>query len=63
MSQDDASIDGFSPCFFAACNDAATVEAIGTYSALFGLDEVVAMWLCERHAVVVDDVVVLVTID
>ena len=63
MHEDDASSDGFSRCFLAPYNAAATIDAIGTYDALFGLDETVAMMLCERHAEAVEDVVVLVTID
>jgi hypothetical protein len=48
-------------CYFAMCDNVATVEAIGTYNAIFGLDEMVAMMLCERHAAIIEDVVVLVT--
>jgi hypothetical protein len=43
------------------CDNVATVEAIRTYNAIFGLDEMVAMMLCERHAAIIEDVVVLVT--
>jgi len=63
MYQEDTSSDDSAPCFFPTCDAAATIEAIGTYNALFSLDETVAMMLCERHAKAVNDVVVLVTID
>ncbi|HYF10947.1 MAG TPA: hypothetical protein VEC09_01455 [Actinomycetota bacterium] len=51
------------PCYFSTCESAATVEAIGTYNAMFGLDETVAMMLCVRHASTIQDVVVLITTD
>jgi hypothetical protein len=51
------------PCYFATCDDVASVEAIGTYNAIFGTDETVAMMLCARHAETIQDVVVLVTTD
>jgi hypothetical protein len=49
------------PCYFSTCENAGSIPAIGTYNAIFGLDETVAMLLCERHAAVLQDVVVLVT--
>jgi hypothetical protein len=49
------------PCYFSTCGDVGTVEAIGTYDALFGTSETVAMMLCERHAAILQDIVVLVT--
>jgi hypothetical protein len=49
------------PCYFSTCDSAATVEAIGTYNAMFGPDETVAMMLCVRHASTIQDVVVLIT--
>jgi hypothetical protein len=51
------------PCYFSTCDSVATVEAIGTYHAIFGLDETVAMMLCARHATTIQDVVVLITTD
>jgi hypothetical protein len=48
-------------CYFSACRDPETIPAIGTYNAIFGLDETVAMVLCDHHAAVLQDVVVLVT--
>src|SRR5215212_2976872 len=46
--------------FLTCCTDAATVEAIGTYDEVFGIQETVAMMLCERHAAALRDVVVVV---
>jgi hypothetical protein len=36
-------------CYFASCRNPATVEAIGTYDSVFGLQETVALAVCERH--------------
>jgi hypothetical protein len=63
MAADDPSSHNSALCYFATCGNVATVEAIGTYNALFGLEETVAMMLCERHAAIIEDVVVLVTTD
>jgi hypothetical protein len=50
-------------CYFTTCTDVGTVEAIGTYNAVFGTRETIALMLCERHAARLQDVVVLVTTD
>ena len=49
------------PCYFSSCPNLGTIPAIGTYNAIFGLEETLAMALCDRHAVILNDVVVLVT--
>jgi hypothetical protein len=43
-------------CYFARCPHRRTVEAIGTYDAVLGTSETVAMILCDRHADIRADV-------
>jgi hypothetical protein len=46
-------------CFFVSCSEPATVEAIGTYHGAVDLEETVALVLCERHALALQDGLVL----
>jgi hypothetical protein len=46
-------------CYFATCRNPAMVEASGTYDSAFGLQETVALAVCERHAEALGDEVVL----
>jgi hypothetical protein len=46
-------------CFFASCAEEASLEAIGTYQGALGLDETVALVLCERHAHALQDGLVI----
>jgi hypothetical protein len=49
-------------CDFAECNDPPTVEAIGTYDGVFGIEETVALALCRRHADALRDDVLLLEV-
>ena len=49
-------------CFYVGCSEAPTVEAIGTYSGVFGVEETVALAACVRHiSFLGDEVVMLAT--
>jgi len=37
-------------CYFAECDEPPTVEAIGTYDRVFGIEQTVALARCRRHA-------------
>ena len=46
-------------CWFAPCQEPVLVEAIGTYEDVFGLEQTVPMALCDRHARIIQDNVVI----
>jgi hypothetical protein len=48
-------------CYFATCDEPAAVEAIGTYDGVFGLDETVPLVLCDRHASLLRDHVIVLS--
>jgi hypothetical protein len=51
-------------CWFVGCRESAVFEAIGTYDDAFGVASTMAIGLCDRHASVLrDDVVILTTDD
>jgi hypothetical protein len=48
-------------CYFATCGEPAAVEAIGTYDFACGVEQTIALVLCERHAESLRDEVILLT--
>ena len=49
-------------CYFTTCSTPATVEAIGCFDKVFGIEQTVALALCERLAASLrDEVLVLDT--
>jgi hypothetical protein len=48
-------------CYFTACAEPAVVEAIGTYDFACGVEQTIALALCEDHAESLRDEVILLT--
>ena len=48
-------------CYFATCLEPAAVEAIGIYDFACGVEQTIALALCEDHAESLRDEVILLT--
>jgi hypothetical protein len=49
-------------CYFVTCAEAASVEAIGTWDVVFGVERTVPLALCRRHADALRDELLLLDV-